>query len=57
MRVGEDHINLQGLIGERPLERDTDIRIDAHTPDLNATLKNFASGRIRHQDSHFAVQT
>ena len=69
IRVGDDRITVSGLVGDRPLERDTDIRFDARLPDLQASLQHFgiqvgavpaaefaATGRIQHRGSHFAVQ-
>jgi uncharacterized protein involved in outer membrane biogenesis len=41
LRVGNDNLTLQGLIGNKPLERDTNVRIDAHALDLKETLKTF----------------
>ena len=41
LRVGNDNMTLQGLIGNKPLERDTNVRIDAHALDLKETLKTF----------------
>jgi len=68
-RLGDDRISVQGLIGDEPLDRDTDIRFNVHAPDLTATLQNFgielealpsgefvAAGRIRRRADHFAVQ-
>lgn len=69
VRVGDDTLEVQGLIGDEPLERDTNLRINAHLSDLKMTLKNFgfdyaalprgelnASGELQNQDGKFAVK-
>ena len=69
IQVGDNRANLQGLIGEKPLEADTDIRFDATVPDLKATLGQFGldvealpSGELRtageliRRGDHFSVQ-
>ena len=66
---GGDHINVHGLIGDKPLERDTSIQFDVRAPDLTATLAGFGidvatlpaggldlAGEIRHQGSGFVVR-
>ncbi len=40
-RLGEDTVDVSGLVGEKPLERDTDLRFDATARNLNATLASF----------------
>ena len=67
--LGGDHINVHGLIGDKPLERDTSIQFDVRAPDLTATLAGFGidvatlpaggldlAGEIRHQGSGFVVR-
>lgn len=69
LHFGGDHINLRGLIGDKPLERDTSIQFDVRAPDLKATLSGFGidvvtlpggeldlAGEIRHQGSGFVVR-
>ena len=66
---GGDHINVHGLIGDKPLERDTSIQFDVRAPDLKATLTGFGidvatlpaggldlAGEIRHQGSGFVIR-
>jgi hypothetical protein len=66
---GGDHINVHGLIGDKPLERDTSIQFDVRAPDLKATLAGFGidvatlpaggldlAGELRHQGSGFVVR-
>ena len=69
LRVGSDKLTLQGLIGDKPLERDTSVRVDVHAPDLKSTLKTFGidfaelpagefnvSGELLNQAGGFAVK-
>ena len=69
VHVAEDVINVDGLIGEKPLERDTDVRFSASAPDLRSTLQSFgveagvvppgeftAAGQLRHRGDYFALQ-
>ena len=66
---GADHVKVHGLIGNKPLERDTSIQFDVRAPDLKATLTGFGidvatlpageldlAGEIRHQGSGFVIR-
>ena len=70
VRIGRDKLELHGQIGTSPLERDTNIRINAQVPDLKDSLKNFgyevmvlpdgefsASGELGNQDGRIAVKS
>jgi hypothetical protein len=68
--LGEDKVEVRGLIGESPLERDTDVRFKAMAKDLKATLASFgidaeavpagqldAGGEIRSRDNAFELRS
>ncbi|MGI9341857.1 MAG: AsmA family protein [Gammaproteobacteria bacterium] len=68
VRVGKDALFIDGLVGNAPLEKDTDLQFRAAGPDLVATLKaggievellpagSFeTAGRIRRRPDHFAL--
>jgi uncharacterized protein involved in outer membrane biogenesis len=68
-RLGEDTVDVSGLIGEKPLERDTNMRFAANAKDLKATLVSFgidagmvpagdfnAAGEIRSRGSRFQLR-
>jgi uncharacterized protein involved in outer membrane biogenesis len=68
-RIGDDHVKLDGLIANKPLQGDTNITLAARGPDLKASLNRFGTdfshlpagafdvaGEIRNQGAHFAVQ-
>jgi uncharacterized protein involved in outer membrane biogenesis len=68
-RLGADSINVSGLVGEKPLERDTDLRFDVAAADLKKTLASFGvevdalppgkfvtSGEIRSRGSQFELR-
>jgi uncharacterized protein involved in outer membrane biogenesis len=68
-RLGDDSIHINGLIGNKPLERDTEMRFDATVKDLKATLTGFgidagkvppgefsADGEIRSRGSRFLLR-
>ncbi|MCJ7558841.1 MAG: hypothetical protein MUP90_18275, partial [Gammaproteobacteria bacterium] len=70
VRVGSDKLTLQGLIGDKPLERDTSVRVNVHAADLKSTLKTFGidyaelpagefdvSGELLNQAGGFAVKS
>ena len=67
-RLGADSVDISGLIGEKPLERDTDLRFEATAIDLKKSLGGFgvevdalpagrfvASGEIRSRGSRFEL--
>jgi uncharacterized protein involved in outer membrane biogenesis len=67
--LGQDSIAVSGLVGEKPLERDTSLRFDAQAADLKATLANFgveidalpagkfvSNGEIRSRGSRFELR-
>lgn len=69
IHIADDVINVDGLIGEKPLERGTDVRFSASAPDLRSTLQSFsieagavppgkfsAAGQLRHRGDYFALQ-
>ncbi|MBT8443324.1 MAG: AsmA family protein, partial [Gammaproteobacteria bacterium] len=69
VQVGNDTLSVDGLVGNIPLERDTDLRFRVAGPDLAATLQaagievellpagSFESaGRIRRRQNHFALE-
>jgi uncharacterized protein involved in outer membrane biogenesis len=69
VRLGDDQVDVSGLIGEKPLERDTDVRFGATAKDLRATLASFgidvgtvpagkfnAAGEIRSRGSRFELR-
>lgn len=68
-RLGADTVDVSGLIGERPLERDTNLRFDVTAADLKETLAGFGvdidalppgkfvtSGEIRSRGSQFELR-
>jgi len=68
-RIGDDHVKLDGLIANKPLQGETNINLAARGPDLKASLNRFGkdlarlpagafdvAGEIRNQGTHFAVQ-
>jgi uncharacterized protein involved in outer membrane biogenesis len=68
-RLGADSVEVSGLIGEQPLERDTDLRFDVTAADLKKTLAGFGmdvdaippgkfvtSGQIRSRGSQFELR-
>ena len=67
-RLGADSVEVSGLIGEKPLEGDTDLRFAATAADLKKTLASFGvevdalppgkfatSGEIRSRGSQFEL--
>ncbi len=67
-KVGDDLLTLDGLIGARPLERDTDIRFSVTAADLKGTMAAFgivmealpsgklvSSGSIRSHGNYFSL--
>jgi hypothetical protein len=67
--LGADSVEVSGLIGEKPLEGDTDLRFDATAADLKNTLAGFGvevdalppgefvtSGEIRSRGSQFELR-
>ena len=67
-KLGKDTLSVEGLVGNAPLERDTDLRFRAAGPDLAGTLNaagievdllpagSFeAAGRVRRRSDHFAL--
>jgi uncharacterized protein involved in outer membrane biogenesis len=68
IKIGDDTLSIDGLVGDAPLEKDTDLRFRAAGPDLAGTLRaagieiellpagDFeAAGRVRRQADHFAL--
>ena len=68
-RLGDDTIHINGLIGNKPLERDTQMRFDATVKDLKATLASFgidagkvppgefsADGEVRSRGNRFLLR-
>ena len=68
-RLAEDTVEVNGLIGQTPLERDTNLRFAATAKDLRATLTSFgidagavpagafeAAGEIRSRNSRFRLR-
>jgi hypothetical protein len=68
-RLGADSVRVSGLVGEKPLERDTDLRFDVVAADLKKTLASFGveidalpsgkfvtSGEIRSRGSRFELR-
>ncbi len=68
-RLGADSVDVSGLIGEQPLEADTDLRFDVTAADLKKTLASFGievdalppgkfvtSGEIRSRGSQFELR-
>ena len=68
-RLGQDSVAVSGLVGEKPLERDTSLRFDATAADLKRTLASFGievdalppgkfitSGEIRSSGNRFQLR-
>ena len=68
-RLGQDSVAVRGLVGEKPLERDTDLRFDIDVADLKKTLAGFGvdadalppgkfvtGGEIRSRGSRFELR-
>ncbi len=66
--IGNDQLSVQGLIGDKPMEMDTDIQFDISIPDLARTLTSFgrdadelpgakfqASGRVERGTESFLL--
>jgi len=69
VQLGADSVNVSGLVGEKPLERDTDLRFDVAAADLKKTLASFGveidalpsgrfvtKGEIRSRGSQFELR-
>jgi hypothetical protein len=67
--LGQDSVAVSGLVGEKPLERDTSLRFDVVAADLKRTLANFGievgalpsgrfvtDGEIRSRGSRFELR-
>jgi hypothetical protein len=66
--LGNDRLEIDGLVGNVPLQHETDIKFSANAPDIGATLKGFgvnadglpsgdfnASGRVFRDDGVFVL--
>ena len=69
LSLGSDSVTINGLVGEKPLSRDTDIQFEVTSPNLKATLAEFgiqfellpagdlrATGAIRSLGDSFFLQ-
>jgi hypothetical protein len=68
-QLGDDNVTVNGLVGRKPLEKDTDLEFGLSAPDLKATLASFgieveqlpagplrAGGEIRSRGDYFSLR-
>lgn len=55
VKIGRDQLNVAGLIGNQPLQADTDLRLQASGPDLVATLTDFGLDSKRQESSNWSI--